>query len=57
MQQGSDPLFYYQEYSAGNRTGSRGWCVFMWNPKWDENPCSSKKHVVCKKTKRHGGTV
>ena len=28
----------------------------MWDPKWDENPCASKKHVVCKKPSRHGGT-
>ena len=27
------------------------------NPKWDENPCASKKHVVCKKPTTHGGTV
>ena len=38
--------------------GDRGYCVFMWNPKWDENPCEKKKHVVCKKPTRHdGGTV
>ena len=47
-------IFYL--HCAGDRTGSRGWCVFMWNPKWDENPCASKKHVVCKKPSRNGGT-
>ena len=49
---------------TGDRTGSRGWCVFMfcrgwcvfmWDPKWDENPCASNKHVVCKKPSRNGG--
>ena len=44
------------KYCVGDRTG-KGGCVFMWNPKWDENPCASKKHVVCKKPTTHGGTV
>ena len=42
------------KYCVGDRTG-KGGCVFMWNPKWDENSCEFKKHLFCKKSSRRGG--
>ena len=46
-------LMYYDIFLLGKPS----MCVFMWNPKWDENSCEFKKHLFCKKPSRHGGTL